>query len=114
MLTTFDRVGAVLVTSPARSHPSTDLVWGALGSFSLLRGLEEAPITVVCDGYRTPKELEEGHSARATARMIRDPCALSKRGIVAQAVGDACLREPRQQHLRRLEELAHGVQHVVP
>jgi hypothetical protein len=81
-------VGIVLVTSPARSHPSTSLTWGALGSTSLLRGFDQCPICIVCDGYRTPFELEPDHASRVEVRLARDPCALSKRGIVAPQIAD--------------------------
>lgn len=89
MLVGSDRVGIVLVTSPARSHPSTDIIWGALGSTSLLRGLDAAPITVVCDGCRTPADLSAEHAVRAQKKLDRDPCATSKRGIVANEIGQA-------------------------
>jgi hypothetical protein len=83
------KVGIVLVTSPARIHPSTELAWSALGSTVLLRGLEDAPVSIVCDGYRTPDDLPEAHAARIAPRLQKDPCALSKRGIVASEIGDA-------------------------
>ena len=83
-------VGIVLVTSPARVHPSTELLWAALGSTTLLRGLGEAPISIVCDGYRTPDETDDPQrSAKLEARLRRDPCSLSKRGIVSSGVGAA-------------------------
>ena len=92
-------IGLVVVTSPARVHPSTELVWSALGSTSLIRGLEDCPITLVCDGYRTVSDLNPDYAARIAARLDRDPVSLSKRGIVPDGIGGAY--EEYKERLRR-------------
>ena len=74
-------VAIVVVTSPARVHPSTELIWSVLGSCSLLEGLERAPIAVVCDGYRPAAP----RTPKGAARLAADPCAFSKRGRVTAA-----------------------------
>ena len=38
------RIGVVVVCSPARSHPSTDLLDSVLSSLDLFEGLSEAPV----------------------------------------------------------------------
>ena len=60
-----------------------------LRSLSLVEGLQDAPITVVCDGCRPASSLEAEHAARVAHRLERDPCGLSKRGIVADEVAAA-------------------------
>ena len=75
-----------MVTSPARSHPSTEIVWQTLNSLKLLGGLENAPITVVCDGCRPASTLEPGYAGRLAARLEHNPCKFSKRGIVTDDV----------------------------
>ena len=82
-------VGIVVVCSPARTHPSSDMLWSVLGSTRLLEGLDEAPITIVADGYRTEADLESEHATRVTKRLARDPMCLSKKGIVSSNVGAA-------------------------
>ena len=79
----------VIVSSPARTHPCTDMLWRALGSTRMIGGLEDAPITIVLDGYRTPSDLDEGYAARIEQRLQRDPASLSKKGIVSADIGDA-------------------------
>ena len=69
MLQQLAKVGIVLVSSPARVHPSTELTWASLGSTSLIRGLEDAPISIVCDGYRTPADLSDEHAERVSWRV---------------------------------------------
>ena len=105
-----DRVGIVLVTSPARSHPSTDMVWGALGSTSLLGGLASSQITVVCDGYRTPTDLEPEHAERVTQKLSKNAFALSKRGIVTTNTAEA-YQAYQHQLQREVDErgLAHRI-----
>ena len=89
-------LGIVVVTSPSNAHPSTSLIWGALGSTSLLRGVQDAPIEIVCDGYRTPADLEPSHSQRALKKLSGRPTALSKRGIVSAELGSSYEEYKRQ------------------
>jgi len=77
------RIGIVVVCSPARSHPSTELIDSVLSSLDLFEGLSDAPVGVVCDGCR---ELEPDHAARLSARLEANPMRFSKRGIVSQRV----------------------------
>jgi len=77
------RIGIVVVCSPARSHPSTDLIDSVLSSLDLFDGLSDAPVGVVCDGCR---ELDPDHAARLSARLEANPMRFSKRGIVSQGV----------------------------
>jgi hypothetical protein len=76
----------LVITSPARSHPSTEVIWTVLDTLPLLGGLSDAPIVVVCDGCRASSSLEPIHAQRVRAKLERDPCALSKRGIVSDDV----------------------------
>ena len=77
------RIGIVVVCSPARSHPSTELIDSVLSSLDLFEGLSDAPVGVVCDGCR---ELEPDHAARLSAKLEANPMRFSKRGIVSQRV----------------------------
>jgi hypothetical protein len=83
MLSVSPRIGIVVVCSPARSHPSTDLIDSVLSSLDLFDGLSDAPVGVVCDGCR---ELDPDHAARLSARLEANPMRFSKRGIVSQGV----------------------------
>ena len=76
----------VVVTSPAQSHPSTEIIWATLNSLTLLGGLAEAPITVVCDGCRPASSLEPAYAQRLAARLATNPIRFSKRGIVTDDV----------------------------
>jgi len=58
-----------------------------LGSTTLLNGLAQAPIIVVADTTEANMPLER--RAKAVARLARDPCGLSKRGVVSVGVGKA-------------------------
>ena len=80
-------VGIIVVSSPARSHPCTDMFWRTLGSTRFVEGLDDAKIVVVLDGYRTPAQLDAERAARLEPRLARDPCALSKKGIVSSDIG---------------------------
>ena len=74
----------VLVTSPARSHPSTEIVWQTLRSLRLLTGLENAPVQVVCDGCRSANSLDADYRRRLESRgLAANPVKFSKKGIVA-------------------------------
>lgn len=109
----------VVITSPARSHPSTEIIWSVLETLPLLGGLAEAPILVVCDGCRAASELETAHAERVRPKLERDPCALSKRGIVrddiarnyvafqARLAQEAAAKLPRRLSLLQLES-HHG------
>ena len=46
----------VITTSCIKSHPSTDVIDKTIGSFSLVDGLEECPIIIVCDGYEVVRD----------------------------------------------------------
>ena len=45
------KLSVIVVTSPARSHPSTFLLDSVLKSFDLVQGLENATITIIFDHY---------------------------------------------------------------
>ena len=82
--------GVVVVTSAARAHPSTEIIWTVLHSLSLLGGgLSRAPIRIVCDGCRGQSDLDPEHAARLEQRLARDPCRFSKRGIVTDRIKTA-------------------------
>ena len=49
---------------------------GGIGSTTLLRGLEAAPIHIICDGYRTPADLDAERAARIAPRLRRGRLAL--------------------------------------
>ena len=55
-------------------------------SMRYMDGLEEAPITIVCDGCRPASSLESGYRSRLADRLDLNPCKFSKRGIVTDAV----------------------------
>ena len=76
----------VVISSPARAHPSTEIVWQTLHSLKLLGFDKSAPITVVCDGCRPASSLEEGYRSRLQSRLASNPCKFSKRGIVSDEV----------------------------
>jgi hypothetical protein len=79
----------VVVTSPIKSHPSTEIIWNAIDSIKLIDGFAEVPITVVCDGCRPTSSLEASHAARLAPRLAVHPCQFSKRGIVTDDVASA-------------------------
>ena len=82
-------VGVIVITSPARSHPNTEIIWSAIESLELLEGLSSAPITIVCDGCRPTALLDPAHAERLADRISVDPCLFSKRGIVSDEVAAA-------------------------
>lgn len=65
------------------------MTWAALGSTSLLQGIDRCCIEIICDGFRSPANLESAHATRVDAKLLRDPCALSKKGIVSERIGAA-------------------------
>lgn len=94
-----ESIAIVLISSPARVHPSTDMTWRTLGTTCMLDGLDRCPIQIVCDGYRTPTDLEASHAARILPQLERDPAALSKKGIVRGDLGDAYEKYKAQLHI---------------
>ena len=46
-----DCVTAIIVTSPARSHPSTDLIDEVIKSLAYVKGCSNSKIIIVFDGY---------------------------------------------------------------
>jgi len=81
------RARTIIVTSPAQSHPSTEIIWKTIDSLPLLEGeLAAAPITVVCDGCRPASQLDEAYAARLADRLAVHSCRFSKRGIVTDEV----------------------------
>jgi len=42
----------LVITSPVRAHPATDVLDHVVGSFPKIQGLQECPKYIVCDGYR--------------------------------------------------------------
>ena len=95
-----------MITSPAQSHPSTEIIWQTLNSLELISGLENAPITVVADGCRRVSSLEPEYAGRLAARLDAHPCRFSKRGIVTDAVAEA--------YEEYKERLAHEVASSLP
>eukprot|EP00966_Prymnesium_polylepis_P125282 2897195-Prymnesium_polylepis.1 len=80
----------LIVTSPAQSHPSTEIVWETIHSLRRLgNDLADMPITVVCDGCRAASSLDEAYAARLDERLAVHPCRFSKRGIVSDEVAAA-------------------------
>ena len=94
-----ESIAIVLISSPARMHPSTDMTWRTLGTTCMLDGLDRCPIQIVCDGYRTPTDLDASHAARILPQLERDPAALSKKGIVRGDMGDAYEKYKAQLHI---------------
>ena len=94
-----ESIAIVLISSPARVHPSTDMTWRTLGTTCMLDGLDRCPIQIVCDGYRTPTDLEASHAARILPQLERDPAALSKKGIVRGDLGNAYEKYKAQLHI---------------
>ena len=82
-------LGVVVVASPARCHPSTELVDSVFDSLHLIKGLGESPISVVCDGCKPASQLEPAHAERLAKRLEIDPMRFSKRGIVTHGVSTA-------------------------
>lgn len=82
-------LGVVVVASPARCHPSTELVDSVFDSLQLIEGLDSAPTAVICDGYRISTQLEASHAERLAKRLEIDPMRFSKRGIVTHGVSAA-------------------------
>ena len=107
------KIGIVVVTSPARSHPSTAMLWGVLGSTaSMIGGLRDAHVTVVCDGYRTDRHLDAAHASRVEAKLQRDPCCLSKKGIVRHDIAssyETFKDRLRREAAARRQELGGGI-----
>ena len=116
------RIGIVVVCSPARSHPSTELLDSVLSSLDLFDGLSDAPVGVVCDGFR---ELDPDHAARLSARLEANPMRFSKRGIVSQGVAASyalykqrlaspSAGRPRAISMLKLDTLTHSPLHLHP
>ena len=63
------RTGIVVISSPARSNPCTEMIWRTLGSTRFVEGLDDAPIVIVLDGYRTPAQLDADRAARVKSRL---------------------------------------------
>lgn len=97
---TLPKTRIVVVTSPARSHPSTEIIWQTLRSLKYLSGLEAAPILVVCDGCRPAGSLEPEYADRLADRLAVNPVKFSKRGIVADELASSY----EDYKLRLLEE----------
>ena len=89
MLAQPPRVGVVVVTSPARRHPSTELTDSVLNSLDLIEGIDGSPTAIVCDGCRSLDELEPAHAARLSERLAANPIKFSKRGIVSNEIAAA-------------------------
>ena len=64
-------VSIVVVTSAARSHPSTEIIWRTLTSLDFLDLDGASPITIVCDGCRSASSLDAQHAARLAPRHRR-------------------------------------------
>jgi hypothetical protein len=44
-------VTILVITSPSKSNPSTDMIAAAISSFDLVDGLQDAAVLIVLDGY---------------------------------------------------------------
>jgi len=85
-------IGIVLVTSPARVHPATELIWTVLSSLMLIGSLDErddCPVLIVCDGCHPPDTLDAAYAQRIAPAMTEDAYRFSKRGVVSATAAQA-------------------------
>lgn len=101
-------LAAVVVTSPARCHPSTELFWTVLDSMD--QHFAPLDVLVVCDGCKTPAGLQPEHADRVENRLESNPLQQSKQGLVNTAQG-----QRYEQYKRKLHDdiTARGLNHRV-
>ena len=80
------RISVILVTSPCADNPSTSMVETVVESLSLI-GLEDAPLTIVADGFKTRSVFKDSNL-----------WSMAKRGVIAEENAAAY-----EEYLDRLE-----------
>ena len=79
-----DCVTAIIVTSPARSHPSTDLIDEVIKSLAYVKGCSNSKIIIVFDGYVDAK----GRKKFSTKKGFADEDLVQKYSLYKE-----CIRE---------------------